>query len=237
MPLGFSEQESYRQVVFPLEAGDVVVFYSDGVTEARNVAGEFFGVNRLMEVIHAQHRLEPEQLLDAIRRAVIAFAGVETRADDFTCVVVTLAETRWAPSLAQAQCEVTSAITELAPIRAFVRAFCLELPGCGLDEEGLYQLELAVTEAASNIMRHAYHGRTDQHIQVVADAFADRIVVRLWHRGTAFDPKTVKPPVFDGSREGGFGVYIMTHCVDEVRYVQDEAGEQCICLVKKRKTR
>jgi len=237
MPLGFSEQESYRQVVFPLEAGDVVVFYSDGVTEARNAVGEFFGVNRLMEVIHAQHRLEPEQLIDAIRRAVIAFTGVATCADDFTCVVVTLAETRWTPSLAQAQCEVTSAITELAPIRAFMRAFCLELPGCRLDEEGLYQLELAVTEAASNIMRHAYHGRTDQHIQVVADAFADRIVVRLWHRGTAFDPKTVKPPVFDGSREGGFGVYIMTHCVDEVRYVQDEAGEQCICLVKKRKTR
>ena len=70
MPLGFSAQEIYRQVVFPLEGGDVVVFYSDGVTEARNTAGEFFGVNRLMEVIHAQHRLEPEQLIDAIRRAV-----------------------------------------------------------------------------------------------------------------------------------------------------------------------
>jgi serine/threonine-protein kinase RsbW len=118
-----------------------------------------------------------------------------------------------------------------------VRTFCLELPGYGLDEEGLYQLELAVTEAASNIMRHAYHGRTDQRIQVVADAFADRIVVRLWHRGAAFDPKTVQPPVFDGSREGGFGVYIMNHCVDEVRYVQGEEGEKCICLVKKCTTR
>ncbi len=237
MPLGFSEQESYRQVVFPLEAGDVVVFYSDGVTEARNAAGEFFGVNRLMEVIHAQQRLEPEQLLDAIRRAVIAFSGIELYADDFTGVVVTLEDMCWVLPLAQAQCTVTSATTELAQLRAFVRTFCQALPVPVLDEGGLCQLELAITEAASNIMRHAYHGRTNQRIQIVVDAYTDRIVTRLWHRGTAFDPKTVQPPAFDGSREGGFGMYIMTHCVDEVRYVQDEAEEKYICLVKKRKTR
>jgi hypothetical protein len=50
-------------------------------------------------------------------------------------------------------------------------------------------------------MRHAYHGRTDQRIQVAADAFADRIVIRLSHRGTAFDPGTVRPPVFADSSE------------------------------------
>ena len=233
MPLGFSARELYRQVVFPLEAGDVVVFYSDGITEARNAAGEFFGVDRLIEVVGTQHRLEPEQLIDAIRRTVSAFAGPQTCADDLTCVVVTLTETGRALPLAQAQCEVTSTAAELAPIRAFVHTFCQELPARVLDEESLSQLELAVTEAASNIMRHAYHGRTDQRIQVTADAFADRIVIRLWHRGTAFDPKTVKPPVFDGSREGGFGVYIIAHSVDEVRYVRDEQGENCICLVKK----
>ena len=53
------------------------------------------------------------------------------------------------------------------------------------------QLELAVTEAASNIMRHAYQGRTDQPIQLVAEAFSDRIVIRLFHHGVVFDPETV----------------------------------------------
>jgi sigma-B regulation protein RsbU (phosphoserine phosphatase) len=53
MPLGFSERERYWRVVFPLEAGDMVVFYSDGVTEARDTVGAFFGVDRLMEIIHA----------------------------------------------------------------------------------------------------------------------------------------------------------------------------------------
>ena len=43
--------------------------------------------------------------------------------------------------------------------------------------------------------------------------------------------------MFDGSRDGGFGVYIIAHCVDEVRYVHDERGENCIYLVKKRTRR
>jgi phosphoserine phosphatase RsbU/P len=237
MPLGFSERESYRQVVFPLAAGDMVVLYSDGVTEARNAAGAFFGVDRLMEIIQAQNHLEPQPLIDAICRAVSTFTGTETWADDLTCVVIRLAETVSACPLVQAQCEVTSAATELTRLRTFVHTFCQELPVRVLDEEGLSQLELAVTEAASNIMRHAYHGRTDQRIQLTADAFTDRVCLRLWHRGTAFDPATVQPPVFDGSRDGGFGVYIIAHCVDEVRYVCDERGENCIYLMKKRTRR
>jgi len=237
MPLGFSERESYRQVVFPLEVGDMVVFYSDGVTEARNTAGAFFGVDRLIEIIHAQHHLEPKYLIDTICRGVSAFTETETWTDDLTCVVVRLTETVSACPLVQAQCEVTSAATELARLRAFVHTFCQELPVRLLDEEGVSQLELAVTEAASNIMRHAYHGRTDQRIQVTADAFADHVCLQLWHHGTAFDPATVQAPVFDGSRDGGFGVYIIAHCVDEVRYVRDERGENGICLVKKRTRR
>ena len=232
MPLGFSEQETYQQVAFSLAAGDTVMFYSDGITEARNAQGEFFGVQRLLEVIEAQPHSEPGHLLDAVRRAVIDFSGTEACADDLTCVVVMLDDT--GGELAHAQDEVTSDVAELPRIRAFVRRFCQDLPVLVLDEDSLCQLELATTEAASNIMRHAYCGRADQRLQIAADAFTDHIVIQLSHRGTAFDPATVRPPAFDGSREGGFGVYIITHSVDEARYARDEHGNNHVYLVKKR---
>lgn len=232
MPLGFSEQEMYRQVTFPLAAGDVLVFYSDGVTEARNAAGEFFGVDRLMEIIGATHHPEPEGLLAGIQQAVRAFSSAAMSTDDFTCVAVTLEQSE--PALAHTQSEMISDVAALVRLRACVRSFCQNLPVSVLDEANLCQLELAVTEAASNIMRHAYHGQTHQRIQMTAEAFTDRIVVRLWHDGDAFDPKTVKPPAFDGSRDGGFGVFIIAHSVDEVRYIDNEQGRHGICLVKKR---
>jgi serine/threonine-protein kinase RsbW len=139
---------------------------------------------------------------------VLSFAGLETGADDLTCVVVRIEETVHSRLIARTQFETTSNIAKLPLVRAFVRSFCQDLPVCVLDEESLSQLELAVTEAASNIMRHAYRGRADGHVQLVADAFPDRIVVQFFHQGAAFDPATIKPPAFDGSREGGFGVYI-----------------------------
>lgn len=85
-------------------------------------------------------------------------------------------------------------------------------------------------------MKHAYKGRTDQSIQIGAEAFADRVVLRLHHLGESFDPDTAPPPAFNGSRESGFGLYLIDQAVDEVRYLRDQRGRNCICLVKNRKT-
>lgn len=235
MPLGFSACETYQQVSFSLAEGDLLVFYSDGLTEARNVAGDFFGVERVMAVIRQQHFLEPARLIEAILEAVLAFAGLETSADDLTCVVVRI-EGGDQSLIARTQFETTSTLAQLPLIRARVRSFCQDLPRRVLNEERLSQLELAVTEAASNIIRHAYRGRTDGRVQVVAEAFGDRIVVQFFHQGAAFDPTIVQPPIFDGSREGGFGVYLIAHSVDEVSYIHDEQEGHCVRLVKKRTT-
>ena len=92
-----------------------------------------------------------------------------------------------------------------------------------------------MTEAASNVMRHAYGGRTDQRIQLDADVFPDRVVLRLHHLGETFDPDAVNAPAFDGTQEGGFGMFIIERSVDEVRYHRDERGRNCISMVKNRK--
>jgi len=57
----------------------------------------------------------------------------------------------------------------------------------------------------------------------------------LHHYGDAFDPSTVPPPPLDGSRDTGFGAYIIARSVDEVRYYRDERGRNCIALAKARR--
>ena len=47
---------------------------------------------------------------------------------------------------------------------------------------------------------------------------------------------SVKVPSFDGSEDGGFGVYIIRQSVDDVRYDRDERGRNCITLTKMRPT-
>ncbi len=93
MPLGFSDQEIYRQVSVPFEVGDVFVFYSDGVSEARNGTGEFFGVDRLAELVRKGGQLEAEELIDRIHTAVTVFSNSEAFVDDLTCVTAKIEET------------------------------------------------------------------------------------------------------------------------------------------------
>ena len=128
--------------------------------------------------------------------------------------------------------EIRSDLRDLSRAREFVRTFCCTLPGSPLDADRVAELELAVNEAASNVMKHAYHGRADKRIHLEAEEFPDHVVVRLHHLGDPFDPSAVPPPSFDGSRESGFGVYLITKSVDDVCYYRDERGGNCIALVK-----
>jgi anti-sigma regulatory factor (Ser/Thr protein kinase) len=230
LPLGIREGEIFDQLVVGFEPGDLFVFFSDGITDIRNDAGEFFGVDRLTGCVRTNRDLQPQALVDAIRTAAIAFAQTDRLTDDLTCVVVRVGDVQ--RPIAKSNLEIRSDPKHLSRAREFVRAFCRTVPAVQIDEDEIASLELALNEAACNIMKHAYHGRTDQRIQIEARAFPDRVSIELHHLGDAFDPATVAPPAFDGSRESGFGIYLMTRSVDEVRHSRDDRGQNCIALVK-----
>ncbi|HLJ57255.1 MAG TPA: SpoIIE family protein phosphatase, partial [Chthonomonadaceae bacterium] len=199
LPLGISEREVYRQVAAPCAAGDLFCFYSDGITEARREDGEMFGFDRLAAAVRRNAHLDLDAFVESLRRAVTEFSGGDTFADDLTCVAVrikpaspyhpiTSSPHQEAAPLAAASMETRSALSELPAIRAFVRAFCLNSPPAPLDSGRLIELELAVNEAASNIMRHAYDGLPDMPIRIEAEAYPDRTVIRLYNTGKSFDP-------------------------------------------------
>jgi serine phosphatase RsbU (regulator of sigma subunit) len=75
----------YEEVVIALEPGDCFILYTDGVTEARGVAGDFYGAERFREVVAAA----PDDA-EAIGAALVAdvrrFAGDRPQADDLTVV-------------------------------------------------------------------------------------------------------------------------------------------------------
>src|SRR5262249_26076640 len=126
-----------------------------------------------------------------------------------------------------------SDVQQLASIRTFVRAACERAWGAGREE--FAQLELALAEAAANVMLHAYEREPGRPIEVVVEASSDEIRVCLYHEGRDFDPDAVAPPVFDGSRESGFGMYLIKQAVDEAAFFSDDNGRRVIRLVKKRR--
>jgi sigma-B regulation protein RsbU (phosphoserine phosphatase) len=72
-----------------LEDGDFVVFYSDGVIEAENEAGEMYQTERLLEVVQqADPTLSAQGMVDLIVSHVTAFVGDVEPSDDITVVVL-----------------------------------------------------------------------------------------------------------------------------------------------------
>ena len=199
--------EIFEQMTVAVEPGTFCSSIQTGVTEARDVHGELFGIERLADCVRRHGRLEPRELIEQIRLEAVAFSSSERFGDDFTCVAAGSRRSRL--PLLHSEIEISSDLNQLSRARAFVREVCTGLTPPP-PEQTIDQLELAMTEAASNVMRHAYGGRTDRSIQLVADAFDDRIVLRLHHLGQSFDPAMVRPPVFDGSQEGGFGLSIIS---------------------------
>lgn len=71
-----------------LAAGDVVVFYTDGLTELNNEDGEEFGVERLIDVVRV-HRDQPlDRIIEEVRQASRSFRGSVAREDDVTLMLL-----------------------------------------------------------------------------------------------------------------------------------------------------
>ena len=88
MPVGLMEAAEFGVAEERLAPGDKIVIYTDGVTEAQNAAGEFFGKKRLREIVTA-HAAEPCQAVhDAIQQAVTEFTEGSPQSDDITLVVL-----------------------------------------------------------------------------------------------------------------------------------------------------
>ena len=95
LPLGIKADAEYREGRTTLQPGDVLVIYSDGVTEAASPSGEEFGPTRLYEVVSRNVEASAAGIRDRIESALTKFSQGTQAADDITLVIVKRqAETR-----------------------------------------------------------------------------------------------------------------------------------------------
>jgi serine phosphatase RsbU (regulator of sigma subunit) len=86
--LGFMENFSYQHSRCPFSRGDLLLLFSDGITEAVNAAGEEFGEERLKEVIVENRNDSAEELVDKIIRTAKYHEGDQPQMDDMTALIV-----------------------------------------------------------------------------------------------------------------------------------------------------
>ena len=71
-----------------LESGDVLVWYTDGLTEAENQAGEELGPRKIFDIVRSNRDASAQEIVDLLYQEVINFSGRDTFDDDLTIMVL-----------------------------------------------------------------------------------------------------------------------------------------------------
>lgn len=114
---------------------------------------------------------------------------------------------------------IPSSTSHLAEVRRFVAEYAREAE---FPDSTIEKFKIAVDEACTNIIKHAYEGDTTHRIDLAVIIEDERFTVRIRDEGRAFNAREYsEPDIFhlaEDRRAGGFGVQIMRRLMDQVEY-------------------
>jgi serine phosphatase RsbU (regulator of sigma subunit)/anti-sigma regulatory factor (Ser/Thr protein kinase) len=216
MPLGLMPGSTYDEHQDVLAPGDVLVLYSDGITEQHDAAGEMFGFERMAAVV--RDAPSGTGLVDGCMAELTAFSGEVEQEDDITLVAVTRP---MAPGSSTLRCSIAAQAGNEREAMDRVLAFV----GDVLPTDRAQSLGTAVAEAVMNAIEHGNRLDPELPVDVAVTLTADLVRVAVTDRG-AGAAEVAQAPDLDAKLAGlqparGWGLFLIEQLVDTV---VDEVG-------------
>lgn len=128
---------------------------------------------------------------------------------------------------------VSSRTENLSTIRDFIASAAREV---GIQEDTVEDIMLAVDEACSNIIKHAYGSKPEGEIKIELDYTNDKFTVIIQDHGSSFEPDLIPEPdlqkYYRQRRVGGLGMFLMKSLMDDVKYVSVPGKYNRVMLIK-----
>jgi PAS domain S-box-containing protein len=211
IPLGIEDDARYKAGHVELAPGDMVILYTDGVTEAPR-DGRPFGQGRLTDLITQYGVGSPGELVQAIRRGVESWAGNELR-DDIAMLIFQIAPDKMLSEPVR-EIVLPNEPSRISEIRRFVAAFLADLRA---PVETSSEILLAVGEAAGNAYRHGRRNNGRSEIRVRCEYERPEFSVEVTDDGPGFDLAEVEGRgTPDPFAQGGRGLFLMKELMDGV---------------------
>ncbi len=137
-------------------------------------------------------------------------------------------------NLNKSEIKVKSRTENLSLIRDFVSS---KASDAGLAKDDIENVMLAVDEACTNIIKHAYKSFPDGEIVIKLEYNSDKLLVTIIDHGSTFDPEGISDPdlqkYYRNGRVGGLGMYLMKTLMDDVKYITVPGKYNQVLLSKK----
>ena len=223
LPLGAMPDTTYQALDLTLGEGDVLVLYTDGITEASDVNDNEWGMERFAGALRGFSG-DMRSLTDHLLRRVDEFAAGREQHDDITLLLLKRLQAGNAPA---SQIDEEQTIRLILPARTDVLAKVALITenmarDTGLNEQDIQQFILALDEVVSNVIMHAYKGAQGNTFELALIPRTEGLEAVVIDYGTPFD--------FEGEMEGydgevtlespigGIGLFLARRAVDRLTY-------------------
>jgi serine/threonine-protein kinase RsbW len=128
---------------------------------------------------------------------------------------------------------VKSSTENLIQIRKFTESVAQE---SGFSEDEIGKIILAVDEACTNIIKHAYKYSPEEEIKITITFDSNKLVISIVDHGNHFDPNVIPEPdikeYYKQKKSGGLGMFLIKKLMDEVVYSTTTGNKNQVTLIK-----
>lgn len=214
--LGLFEDEDYIEENVHMCTGDTVLLYTDGVTEASDPKGKFYGIERLEQVVK-ETADAPEQIFSNLKESMAEFVGDAEQYDDITLLSLTAIShsgKQSYPLLLDAD------VNEWEKIKKLIL-------DSRIPKKTKMDLCLATEELFVNICSYAFNGKdaSNEKIDFLLEISYNQVLLRFTDGGVPYDPRTNITDCNDydiDNQIGGLGKVIAFNVTDQVTYEYKE---------------
>jgi sigma-B regulation protein RsbU (phosphoserine phosphatase) len=229
--LGVLPGLEYSKDTVILEPGDMLVMYTDGVTEAMNEKEEEYSDQRLADLLSNSGGQIPNELTLEILEDVRRHQGSAEQSDD-----ITLLAAKYQGRVPDEKGHMDIHILNRSPeISVVEEKFHDYATGIGVPDTDRQTLSMVIDDLLNNVISYAYPEGGDHQILVDVTLRGKRLVLMIEDDGIPFNPFELEQPDVGQSVEergiGGLGIHLVRETMDEYHY-QRRADKNIVILVK-----
>ncbi len=206
----------YLEKQIQLYPGDRIFLYTDGVTEAKNEDGSFYGNQRLLAGLNEYPGASPAETVAALKAELSAYSGGAEQYDDITMLSFLFKE--YAVEKNKAGKSFSADEAHFAEAIRYIRSECEKIVS---QEKILRDIEIACSEVIANICSYAYEGKAGE-FEILIEERGQDIKISFTDHGRPFNPLLNAAPDTTVSmadrKAGGLGVFIVRKLMNDVLY-------------------
>jgi sigma-B regulation protein RsbU (phosphoserine phosphatase) len=209
----------YKEDKAMLSKNDMLLTYTDGVTEARDNADNLFSDKRLAEFMSSCKFESVEDVVHATVSEVKRFENEADQLDDMTVLAVQFLRTPEETTGPKLELTIPNHLSENSRVKKHFDTFAEDY---GIPEKVRLKMNVVFDELLTNIISYAYQDNREHDIKIKVELSADRLKVSMVDGGIPFNPLGVETPdtelPLEERRIGGLGIHLVRNMMDKVSY-------------------